>query len=337
LNISTQIDIFDLPIISLDEKNSLLVHILNIHNMKKFIVILILLLMGWHNGSAQITDAEENLRGRQNDTIAGWHRGGVTSLNLAQTSLTNWAAGGQSSFSVNGMFNYFANYLMGETAWDNSISMGYGLQRIGGQTNYIKTDDKLHIMSKYGREAFGDFYYAALVDFRTQFTEGRDYETDTRISDFMAPAYLIGALGLDYKPNNYFSAFFAPVTGRITFVYDQQLANQGAFGVEPGENTRTEFGGYLRMAYTRSDFTPEILQNVSFATKIDLFSNYLEKPQNIDVNWETQISLRVNRFLQVNFNTHLIYDDDIDIVVDGLAASRVQFKQILMVGLSYQF
>ncbi|MFZ0280519.1 MAG: hypothetical protein WAL29_02625, partial [Bacteroidales bacterium] len=120
-----------------------------------------------------------------------------------------------------------------------------------------------------------------------------------------------------------------------------------AFGVTPGEKIRSEIGGYVRAIYTRNDFKNEFLKNVGFTTKIDLFSNYSENPQNIDISWETLIALKVNKFISVNFNTHLLYDDNIKIPVDrndnGIIdpseapGSRTQFKEILGVGFSYKF
>jgi hypothetical protein len=158
---------------------------------------------------------------------------------------------------------------------------------------------------------------------------------------------MIFALGMDYKPNAYFSAFIAPVTARITFVRNQALSDEGAFGVDPGKKSKSEFGGYLRVIYTRNDFKSEFLKNVSFTTKVDLFSNYADKPQNLVVNWETLISLKVNKFISANLNTQLIYDDKIRILDDkngnGIAdpgesfGPKVQFKEILGVGLSYNF
>jgi hypothetical protein len=315
----------------------------------KAIVFLVMLSFTAFTVKAQIV-SQDALKVQQIDSLEGWKRGGVTSLNLAQTSLTNWAAGGQNSFSVNSLISLFSNYRVAETAWDNTLDIGYGLLRQGAGADFIKTDDRFDFMSKYGRKAFDDFFYAAMVNFRTQMTEGLDYANDTtRISDLLAPAYLLGALGLDYKPNNYFSAFIAPVTAKLTIVNDQALANAGAFGVTPavydaagnvitpGEKLKSEFGGYLRLVFTKNDFTQELLRNVYFTTKADFFSNYVDNPQNIDINWETTIALKVNRFLSVNISTHLIYDDDINIVVDGVAAPRVQFKEILGVGFSYTF
>ncbi len=141
-------------------------------------------------------------------------------------------------------------------------------------------------------------------------------DTEHKISDIFAPAYLLLALGMDYKPTPYFSAFIAPLTAKFTFVNDNVLSAAGAFGVTPGEKTRSEIGGYVRAIYTRNDFKNEFLKNVGFTTKIDLFSNYAENPQNIDISWETLIALKVNKFISVNFNTHLLYDDNIKVPVD---------------------
>lgn len=326
--------------------------------MKTKTILVIILLIGLNQiNYGQVTDGETKLRSIDTDTIQGWKKGGVIGLSLAQTSLTNWASGGQNSFAINGLFSVYANYKKDKNVWDNSLDMGYGLLKQGKNSDYMKTDDKFDLLSKYGRQAFNNFYYAALFNFKTQMTVGKDYAKDTaKISNFLAPAYIIGAIGMDYKPNNYFSAFIAPLTGKITIVNDQDLANSGAFGVEPasydnmgnlllkGEKSKSEFGGYIRLIYSKNDFKNEFLKNVSFTTKADFFSNYLHNPQNIDVSWETQIAFRVNNYISVNINTHLIYDDDINIAIDnngdGLtdqSGPRIQFKEILGVGVTYKF
>jgi len=298
--------------------------------------------------SAQVTDAEKLLRTVTTDTTMGWKKGGVVTLSMAQTSLTNWASGGQNSISLNGMFSGFANFKKGKSAWDNSLDLGYGLLKQGKDEDFRKTDDKIDFVSKYGREAFGKFYYSALVSFKTQFTAGYNYpDVTNKISNFLSPAYLMIALGLDYKPNAYFSAFLAPLTGKFTIVNDKTLSDAGAFGVSPGEMFRSEIGGYFRAVYSKADFKGEFLKNVGFTTKLDLFSNYANNPQNIDVNWETLTTLKVNKFLNASFITQLIYDDDIMVPFDrndsGViepgegVKSKAQFKEILGVGLSVKF
>ena len=294
---------------------------------------------------AQVTEAEEVLKTPITDTVPGWKRGGVAGFHLAQTALYNWAAGGEKSFAVNGVFSLFSNYKKGKIAWDNSLDLGYGMLTQGDDSNFKKTDDKVDFLSKFGREAVKNLYYAGLFNFKTQMTPGYNYLADgsrTKISDAFAPAYIIIAVGMDYKPSAYLSVFAAPVTGKVTIVSDQELSNAGAFGVDPGENANYEFGGYLRMIFTKADFKSELMKNVSLTTKLDLFSNYLENPQNIVVNWENIIAFKVNKYINVNVNTHLIYDDKINIAKEdenGVVTSypRVQFKEILGVGLSFKF
>jgi hypothetical protein len=318
--------------------------------------------------SAQVTEAEASLRKHDSDTTQGWKLGGVASLNATQTNLTNWASGGQNSISINGAFNAHANFKKGKNTWDNTLDLGYGLMKQGEEEDFRKTDDRIDLSSKYGREMYKSLYYAALVSFKSQMDNGYNYKDTTKekISTFLAPAYVVGAIGLDYKPNSYFSAFLAPLTLKYTIVNDQDLADAGAYGVDPaeyevrqtfmpdstnvqvlvkhGKKARGEFGGYLRLLFSKSDFEAEVLKNFSITSKADFFSNYLHNPQNIDVSWETQIAMKVNKYITVSVSTHLIYDDDIKVAhgtnEDGstkMVGSRIQFKEIAGVGIMYNF
>jgi hypothetical protein len=283
----------------------------------------------------QTSDAETALREVVEDAPEGWETGGLFSAGFNQVSLTNWAAGGQGSISGNALVNLSANYRRESLVWNNTLDLGYGLMK-QGDAGVIKTDDKIDLFSKVGMNAAKDWYYSGLVNFKTQMTPGYDYPNDSiEISNLLAPGYLMAALGMDYQPGNYFSLFLAPLTGKVTIVNDQRLADLGAFGVEPGKKLRSEFGGYVRAIYKR-----DITENIAFQTKADLFSNYLENPQEIDVNWETLLMMKVGRYLTVSFASHLIYDADIllDTNDDGEGdTSKVQLKQLLGVGLSYSF
>jgi hypothetical protein len=314
----------------------------------KLISLLILLIILSLTSSGQVTEPEKTLRTVSADTTIGWKTGGVFSVNLAQTSLTNWSSGGQNSVAINGLFSAFAKYTNKKSSWDNSLDLGYGLLKQGTSSDLMKTDDKIDLLSKYGRQAFDKFYYAVLFNFKTQMSPGYKYpDTENKISDLFAPASITLAIGLDYKPNSYFSAFIAPLTLKSTFVTDKKLSDLGAFGVTPGENTLSEFGGYARVIYSRNDFKNELLKNVSFTTKIDLFSNYIKNPQNIVISWETLLAFKINKFLSASIITHLMYDDKIQIPDDingnGILEtgesirSKVQFKEILGVGFSYNF
>lgn len=313
--------------------------------MKVKSIILVGLLFLVVHVSAQITDVEKNLTTQvsTSEIPDGWRLGGVTTLNFSQLALVNWAAGGQNSVSLNGLVSVFASYKKNLLNWNNTLDLGYGFlnQKDDPIKEFRKTDDKIDFSSMVGYKAFSDFYYSGLLNFRTQFSQGYDYKVDEGveppvISNFFSPAYFTLAAGLSYQPNKYFTAFLAPATARVTIVEDRDLRE--LYSVDIDKATRWEFGGYLRTIFTKNDFQPEFLRNVTFTSKLDLFSNYLDKPQNVDVNWELLVALKVNKFLSVNVNTNLIYDDDIKIAdKNGRTSPKVQFKELLGVGFSYNF
>lgn len=288
-----------------------------------------------------LTGISVTVLGQDADSTAGWKKSGVFSLNMAQSSFTNWAAGGQNSVTLNGLINLAANYKRDKSAWDNALNIGYGkvLQK-GSDLGWVKTDDRIDFQSKYGRQATEKWFYSGLMSFKTQMTPGYNYPNTTdKISDLLAPGYLLFSLGMDYKPSPELSVFISPLTSKNTIVKDDYLSSLGAFGVEPGKKFRSEFGAYANIAYKKD----EIIKNVNFLTKLDLFSNYLKNPQNIDVSWETLIIMKVNKFISATVNTQLLYDDDILIKVgegnegEAIMGKRAQFKEVIGVGFTYKF
>ena len=263
-------------------------------------------------------------------------------MNFSQTYLDNWQGGGQTSINGTVLFNYVFNYKKNKITWDNTIDGAYGLTRLGEAGVFQKTDDRIEINSKLGRTTpIINTFWAAMFTFKTQWDAGYDYSQTPSplISDPFAPAYIITGIGIDYKPSDAFSAYISPVTNKTTIVDNERLSALGAFGVEPGEMIRYEIGGFVKFQYSK-----EVLKNVKLTSKLDLFSNYLNNPQNIDVNWETLIAMKINDFLTASITTHLIYDDDImfdvdrddDGIVDGMGP-RTQFKEVFALGIQYQF
>lgn len=302
--------------------------------------------------AAKIQAESDKLKAVAVDTAKHWKLGGVISINGQQVSLTNWSAGGSNSISFGGIISVYARYKKGKSTWDNNVDLGYGVIKQGFNKNWWKTDDKIQITSKYGYQIAKSTYLTALADFKTQFTNGYNYPNDSvYISKFMAPGYGIAALGIDYKPNDKFSVFLSPVTGKFTIVNDDSLARNGAYGVQKeirdsndgGKITqyykthREEFGAYLKAQYQT-----KIMDNVTFQTMLELFSNYLHNPQNIDVNWTTLTTFKVNKFISATLSTQLIYDDDIKLLRTAgdrknTVGPDVQFKQVLGVGFTYKF
>jgi len=318
--------------------------------MKKSILLFFISWIFIFQSFSQVTENETVLRKNENDTLTGWKTGGIFAITGSQTSLTNWAAGGENSVSLNALLSVFANYKKGKISWDNTLDLGYGIMKQGEQ-DVRKTDDKIDFSSKFGRQLSPNSFAAALLNFKTQFMPGKNYPDTTIISNIMAPGYLLFAAGYDFKKGDWLSLFFAPVTGKMTFVLDETLANAGAFGVEPavlnpldstiatpGKKMRTEFGGYFKGAFSK-----DVMKNVKLNTKLELFTNYLKNPQNIDVYWETNIGMKVNKFITVTIGTTVIYDDDIDIEIKDDAGTtigkgpRTQFKEVFGLGFSYKF
>lgn len=275
----------------------------------------------------------------QNDSIQAdttyWDTGAVLNLNFSQVDLTNWNGGGQSSISIGGLTNFNANYAKGKNVWDNRLDMAYGLLRQGdGDAPFVKTDDNIILTSRYSRQLKKRIFLSAIVDFRTQFDEGLNDE-NVVISRFMSPGFLLGNIGLTYKYKKIFTATFSPLSSKSTFVMDDSLALAGAYGVAPGENFR--FQGGINFA---SSFQKDIWENVNLSTNLNLFADY-EKLGNIDVNWETALNFKINKFLSASYSTQLIYDDDIkskEIINETTGEARnvagVQFKSVMNIGLN---
>lgn len=264
-----------------------------------------------------------------------WNLEGVTGVNFSQTSLTNWSSGGENSLAGNAYLNGVLIYKSGKWAWDNNLILDYGLARTSS-TGVRKSTDKIDFASKMGYEAAKKLFYTALFDFKTQFTDGYNYEGDQRhrISDFMAPAYSTISLGLDYKPSDNFSLYFSPVAGKMTWVRDDDFSELGMFGVEQGKKFKGEFGAYLKTVYKAQPF-----ENIDFVSKADFFTAYNKSFGNVDIDWDLLLSMKINKYLSATFNTTLRYDDDVHYIdEEGISKGpRVQFRQILGIGLAYKF
>ena len=299
---------------------------------------------------AQIEVAEDT-------SVNGWKKGGFFALNFNQVSLTNWAAGGESALSSTAMVNAFVKYRHNDLYFESVLDGGFGFITTKSQS-LRKNEDKIEVNAKFGKKAKGKFFYAGMLNFRTQMAPGFNFPDDsTVISRFLAPGFLSLALGMDYKPNDWFSLFVSPATGRATFVMDQRLADLGQFGVTaavidpltgavitPGEKTRFEFGAYLRARLQK-----DLVKNISVVSNLQLFNNYTDpiaaQRSNIDVNWENLILIKANKWLTTSIFTNLIYDNDIQVpvkrMVNGVEVEgkgpRTQFKEVLGVGLSFKF
>ena len=286
-----------------------------------------------------------------------WKNNGNFSTLLNEMLYSNWAKGGENQISIIALFNYQIRYDSPDSnlIWENVATIGYGFQT-SENYSYRKNEDKIELSTKLGYRAFNQYYYSLSLTFRTQFDKGYQYPNDKDVvSKFFAPAYLILNLGLDFKPQENLSISLSPLSGRATFIKDEELANKGAFGVTPAKidtnGILLQKGSQLRFDFgigTSINYTFEPMRNVKVQTKLDLFNNYtdpdLANRKNIDVNSETSIFFKVNDYISANIFLHFIYDQNIPIPIfqdiDGNKTQvgtgpRLQIKQNLGIGFSY--
>lgn len=280
-------------------------------------------------------ESTRNIKKAEDTLDLAWRRGGVFSATLSQGSLRNWAAGGDEfSLSINTLLSLYAFYKEGRRSWDNTFDFAFGYVNttsLGARKN----DDRIDFLSKYGYAISPKMNVATLFNFRSQLLKGYNYPNDsTRVltSDFLSPANLLLSLGLDYKPTDAFSIFFSPVTARLVLVSDDSLSAKGSYGVEPGTNSKTEFGAFVTANYLLQ-FNPI----VSYKSRLDIFSNYRNQPKNIDIFWTNLLAVKLTKAFSVSWNVDLIYDDDVRIFGENADAPATQLKSIVGVGLMLNF
>lgn len=299
--------------------------------MKKFLLSLV---------GASLIVVSANAQGVEPTTSdTTWRIHGENTFLINQSSFSNWAAGGENSFAGNLIFNYDFNYKKDKWSWDNKLIAGYGLAKLKDR-DWRKNDDQISLNSLLGYQASEKWMYTFFADFKTQFTDGYIYDDDAGtkelISGAFAPAYLSFGPGMAYKESDDFHFNISPAAARFIFVGDEYLSSMGAYGVDPGEKSRFEFGASLNAYYKK-----EIVENVTLENILKLYSNYLEDPQNVDVDYTANLLMKVNDYITVNAGVQLIYDDNtlLPYEENGASGTRpaLQVKQILGAGLTYKF
>lgn len=272
----------------------------------------------------------------KSDSTKSWKLKSLYSLNGTQSSFVNWNAGGRNNISLIGAVGASAYYTRDHVKWTNDVSFALGgikyLDHISG-VRLQKTDDRIDLSSTFGMKLSQDFFLTVAAGFKTQMVNGYSYPNDSVVvSTFMAPGYLNLALGTDLRKGDQFSIFFSSVAFKSTFVMDDSLSAVGAFGVEKGQKFRQEYGAFVKMKWNKN-----VAKNIEMKSKLELFSNYLHNPQNIDVNAELVFVFRVNSLFSATAQWNLVYDDDIKIRdIYGKVGPRTQFKSVLGIGISYK-
>lgn len=293
---------------------------------------------------------------KRNDN-SNWHFVGRTRLNIHTIVLSNWSDGGESSLTGSGSFDLKATYQKEKIKFENSFRSVLGIQAFQ-YSNSKKTDDKIDISSVFGIQFSKKWFYSLNTNFTTQYFKGYTYPNDSVIvSDFLSPGNLTVSLGLEYKPAKNLSIYASPFAGRLTFVNNQDMANEGKYGVTPavkdtsgvilipGKRLKTELG-----ISVIANYKGKVTKNVDLVSKLMLYNNYFDSDianrWNIDVNWETWLDIKINKFFVASAFFHMIYDDDIKIpvfeIVDGKRTKvgetvSLQLKQNYGLGIAFKF
>ncbi|ADQ82434.1 DUF3078 domain-containing protein [Riemerella anatipestifer] len=264
------------------------------------------------------------------DTPQKWYFWGQNTLVFNQSSFSNWNSGGNNSIGVIGNIDYNLSYKNRNHYWENIVRMGYGMVSTQNQVAR-KTDDYLNIMSNYGYEIGRNYYLSMGIQFLTQFMPGYNYAItpkpiyENRISKFMAPGYINAGMGISYNPNENFQVVFRPANTKLTFVLDEKLQRAGRYGLErDGQSVRTELGAMLTALYRL-----KIYKDINLVNQIGFFTNYLNHPERVDINYTGTLNLKFSEFITSVVMVNLLYDHD--------QVQKLQMKQTLGIGLTYNF
>ena len=273
---------------------------------------------------------------QSNDIPEKWKNSGNALFLINQSSFSNWTSGGQSSVSGTLKIDYNFNYSDNGWDWDTKVISNFGLNKISGSDFLKKTDDRIEINSvlgkKFNNDIIGRWSYSSFFNFQTQFAKGYRFGKDangnpnrTEKSRFFSPATVQLGVGMYWKKSKDLWVNVAPMTGKLILVnrrFTENLSeNQTYFGVKKGGNSRFELG-----ASVRSYYKSEIFENVAMENRLSLYSDYLDRPQNIDFDCTFNFIMKVNQYVSTNLIFQFVYDDN--------EIRRVQVREVLGVGLN---
>jgi len=283
-----------------------------------------------------VSDDLQKVKDMEADSLP-WKLKASLGAGLTQVSLTNWSGGGQNTIAIRGLILASADYADGAFSWDNDLDLGYGITKQGSQ-EFRKNDDRIILTSKASLKESKVLRYTALMDFRTQFAIGFNYDQRNpadssrflAISNFLAPGYLTAALGAEWTPFPQLRVLASPLSSRSIFVMDDELSAAGAYGVAPGANVKTDIGGLIN-----ATIDWEIVENVTWKSRFNAFCRY-DAPDLWIVTVENAFLMKVNSFLNVGLLTDLFYDDRVPVVRDnGTRGPATQIRNQLVVNFVY--
>jgi len=306
-----------------------------------------------------------------------WKFTGMTGLNLSQIGLWNWTGGGNNSGNAYLYANLLLTYKKEHLAWETNLNTEYGWmytsdtyfgsQYVNQDTKYPfrKSNDKILLSSKLGYEFSKSWFVTILGSFKSQYDKGYQYIRDdngeyrTLNSHILSPSYTDLSVGVDWKPNSIFSAYLSPVAGRITTCLIDSI--RASYGVDTNTTFKAAFGLTFKATL---NYSP--IKNLKIMSTLVLFTPYRfdYKTQknlpymdanrhqvfgNFDIDWDLSISYTFLKVLSVSLSTTLKYRDQEYITYSTIrenkgipkgtirTGQRVQFREIIAVGIGYSF
>lgn len=295
--------------------------------MKKITIVLTLFLSAFafsQKTEGELIKTTSAAETKAKDTTnMGWKKGGNIIFLFNQSAFNNeWLAGGTSNVAGNIGLNYDFNYKTPNMIWDNKLIVAYGLTKLKDQ-DVTKTDDRLEFTTLLGKKASGYWFYSGFLNFKTQMDTGND-ALGNKISHFFSPAYLQAGPGMLWKKSDNLKVNIAPATSRLIFVHKHFTEFGSAFGVDQGETSRFEFGAALNGYYKFN-----LMDNISMENILNLYSNYLDNPQNIDIDYQMNLVMKINKYISTNIAFQAIYDDN--------AIGAFQVREVFGLGVNYGF
>jgi hypothetical protein len=254
--------------------------------------------------------------------IPKWKVHGRFAFVFNQSSFSNWASGGENTVAGNLNVNYDFNYKKKNINWDTRLISSYGMSHLS-EKGLRKTDDRLELNTLLGIKTSKYWFFSFIGNFKTQYSKGYDYKKEPKVlvSELFSPAYLTFGPGMLWKKSDELHFNIAPATARYTFVND---FFSGKFGVDKGNNTAFSLGFNFSGYYK---FT--LMENVEMENVLTVYTDYLANVGNFDVDYQTNIRFKVNKYLKMYLTFQGIMDDN--------ASSRIQFRQLFGLGTNYSF
>lgn len=261
------------------------------------------------------------------DSLLGWTKALVVSLNAAQAAYDNWIPGGQNTLAatlrLDGRFERLGR------VWDAlyTARLGYGVVRLDTLA-LRKAEDEIRLEGTWrylAPSGFGNLQPTLAARFRSQFAPGYAYTTNpfkdgrplpVKVSDFFAPAEFSQSAGLTYDGGW--------IKQRAGFGLRQTVVTlpqyRILYGLDDDQTVRFDAG-----FEARTDVERTLMENVTLRSSLSLFAPVvpLRRP---DATWENRLAMRVNRWLQANLEAVAVYD--------VTRSERVQLREAFTLGLT---